>query len=111
MSRGALNHDKTKCWIIDYKWEKRRWNYRTEASLAGKLTLIAEDGQRCPITRLKPDESNKILGFFPTANGNWKEEIKYLKEIGSVFAHRVKRRRNKIRMDVWIALRSMLFAS
>ena len=111
VSGGALNHGKTTCWILDYKWEKGKWKYRTEASLPGKLTLIDQEGQRRPITRLKPSQAHKILGFFPAADGNWKEEIKYLKETGSGFAHWVKRRRIKNRTDVWIALKSMLWGS
>jgi hypothetical protein len=84
---------------------------RSDKSLPGTLHLEDEQGMRRPIKRLKPTDDHKILGVHITGDHTWKAQIFQLTEQGVTFVARVRTRKNKIKIDMWFATKSMIWAS
>ena len=88
-SRGALAVNKCRWWGVDFVWNNGYQRYKTSTELQGELSAIDTHGECDVVEQLAVSESYKTLGVLLTANGNQKDEIKYLHDTTKEWADRI----------------------
>jgi hypothetical protein len=104
---GALRPDKSYWYLIDFRWTGTKWIYRKIADMPGDMEVLNTDEELEPLTRLEPHQARKTLGIFLAMDGNFKDQVKYLREKTSEFADSV-RTGFLNREDLWYALNSTI---
>jgi hypothetical protein len=74
---GALVPSKSYWYLLDFKWERGVWRYRSKEALPGEITIRGVDGTQVILERLELSEARETLGVYIMMDGNWREEKKH----------------------------------
>lgn len=83
---GALRPDKSFWYLVDFKFSKGRWRYRTSADMPGLLEVSESDGWTFLLDRLEPSQARETLGVFIAMDGNWRAQKEALIQKSQTFA-------------------------
>jgi hypothetical protein len=81
---GASRDDKSYWYLLDYKFQKGCWKYKTKQEIPGDINIKVVDSRGNPLptleilTRLEPSETRKTLGVYVAMDGNWRKQTEIL---------------------------------
>jgi hypothetical protein len=81
---GALRDDKSYWYLLNYKFQKGCWKYKTKPEIPGDIDIKVVDSRGNPLptreilTRLEPSEARKTLGVYVAMDGNWRKQTEIL---------------------------------
>jgi hypothetical protein len=75
---GTIVPDKSHWYLIDFMWKNDKPTYKTNAQLAGELTVLDDQGIRIQLEGLEPTDGRRTLGVRAAPNGNLQAELDYL---------------------------------
>ena len=107
-SGGAISPTKSFWYLVDYVYTGGKWRYRSKDEMPGDLTVLDAAGVRQTLTRHEPDHAEKTLGVFMAMDGNNEGEIEYLTGKVKDFAAKIRASQNKLRNDVWVAVKTTI---
>jgi hypothetical protein len=87
---GALVPSKSYWYLLDFSWKSGKWRYRSKSDMPGNISIRGVDGVRVTLERLEPSEARETLGVFIAMDGNWREEVRVLKEKTITFAEQLR---------------------
>jgi hypothetical protein len=87
---GALVPSKSYWYLLDFLWKSGKWQYRSISNMPGDISIRGVDGVRVTLERLEPSEARGTLGVFIAMDGNWREEVRVLKEKTITFAEQLR---------------------
>jgi hypothetical protein len=87
---GALVPAKSYWYLLDFKWIRGAWRYRSKEAMPGEITIRGVDGVRVTLERLEPSEARETLGVYIAMDGNWREQIQALLEKTIQFAEQLR---------------------
>ena len=102
---GALRPDKSHWYLIDFVWNKTKWEYRDKEEMDGEISIPDAAGNNQILERLEPDEAKETLGVFLSMDGNFREQAMRLRQKSVEFADCM-RTGFVSRSEAWIAIKS-----
>jgi hypothetical protein len=87
---GALVPSKSYWYLLDFVWTQGKWKYKSIQAMPGDITIRGVDGIRVTLERLDPSEARETLGVHIAMDGNWREEIRVLKEKSIEFGEQLR---------------------
>ena len=79
---GELDNNKLHLYLIDFKYNGNKWEYRDTADMPVEYTLIDKYGNHNPLKRLEVSEGFESLDVFIAMDGNQDSQLASL--IGKV---------------------------
>ena len=76
--------------------------------MPGQLTILDEHGIRQTLQRHDPSHAEKTLGIYFAMDGNTEAQEAYLTNRVKDFAHKIRTSKNKLRNDVWVAVKTTI---
>ena len=101
---GAINPEKSYCYLVDYLWTGTRWRYRNAQEMSGEVNAPNPEGEIKPLQRLEPSQAAKQLGIFTAPDGNSTDQFNYLMGKAETFADKMKSQNILSKNDAWINL-------
>lgn len=77
---GALVPEKSFWFPIGFKWNGDKWTYKKAEDFPAKLKIDGLDGNPVTLRKFEPSHGERTLGVRTGPNGNWKEQVAYMKE-------------------------------
>lgn len=87
---GAIVPTKSFWYLVDFKWQRGEWSYKSIDSTPGELTVLDLDGRRCTLRRLAAHEADKTLGVYLAPDGNNDAQVKYLRTKAVTWAESIR---------------------
>ncbi|HEY9815753.1 MAG TPA: hypothetical protein V6D20_08135, partial [Candidatus Obscuribacterales bacterium] len=107
-SGGDLAPEKSYCYMIDFKWSKDHWAYRSKDDLPGALHFKDSAGNIThTVERLEVHEAREALGVQVRHDGHDDDEVQYLIKKAKQW-HDAIRSNHVSREDAWYALNSTI---
>lgn len=106
---GAIVPHKSDWVIADFEWNNAIWSYKSKDT-RDKLYIKGEDGNKAPLKQLDTSTGRLTLGVHIAADGNWKDQVKYLRDKSKDWAEAI-RAGHIQRKDAWTALNMTIMKS
>ena len=76
--------------------------------MPGEITVVNAKGTHSELLQLEPSEARKTLGVYLAMDGNFKEQVTYLRKKMSEFGDHIQKGKLN-RFDSWYALKSTIW--
>jgi len=86
---GMIAPDKSKWFLIDFKWTGSDYVYRSLQEMPGEITLLDRNNIRIPLERLDVSVAAESLGVWIAMDGNQDKQIDIMKKKAQVFAAQI----------------------
>jgi hypothetical protein len=107
---GALVPSKSYLYAIDFKWNGKRWVYRSLEDMPGDIYITGVDGKRVLLQRYEPHVGKETLGVMQAMGGNNADEVRHLRAKADQFADSM-RTGFLSKNDAWYALTATILKS
>jgi hypothetical protein len=104
---GALVPSKSSWFLMDHKWNGRKWVYKTIAETPFEITVKDYQGVPTTLKRLECTEAIETLGVFLAMDGNNRQQIIKMQKKAMEFAEQVRIGR-VTREEAWYAVNSTI---
>jgi hypothetical protein len=87
---GAIVPAKSHWALIDFVWNRGDWRHASIAESPGNLTVLDHSGLRLQLERISVDDGRRTLGVRLAADGNMRDEYKYLREVSQTWQEKIR---------------------
>ena len=82
---GLIAANKTRWFLVDFKWNGNDYKYRTIADMPGNITLPDKEGARYTVNREETSSANESLGVWLALDGNQKKQLQVTTRKSRIF--------------------------